>query len=157
VKTLVQVNIYRWRDGQLEFLLLKRADSKDTYWQPVTGHMEPSGNVGDTLKREVIEETGIRKFKDLTEQLYTYEWYSDDQREKGNDLVFGAEVRPDTEVKLDPKKHDAFEWLPYEEALRRLKWDGNKESLRRLYERLQGQQTAGPVAGSDDYSEDPGF
>lgn len=155
MKTLVQVNIYRWRDGQLEFLLLKHVDTSDD-WQPVTGHMALGENVGDTLKREIIEETGIHKVKDLTEQLYAYEWYSDDQREKGNDLVFGAEVRPDTEVELNPKKHDKYEWLPYEEALKRLKWDGTKESLRRLYARLQNQQTA-DVIENDDYSEDPGF
>lgn len=159
MKTLVQVNIYRWRDGQLEFLLLKRIQEEDGFWQPVTGHMEAGETVADTLKREVIEETGIHKFKDLTDQLYSYEWYSDDQDEargvKGRDIVFGAEVRPETEVTLNPKEHDEYEWLPYDEALRRLKWQGNKESLRRLYERLQQQQTT-PVP-DDDYSVDPGF
>ncbi len=155
MKTLVQVNIYRWHDGQLEFLLLKHIDANDN-WQPVTGVAALGENVGDTLKREIVEETGIHKLKDLTDQLYSYEWYSDDQREKGNDLVFGAEVRPDTEVKLNPKKHDSFEWLSYEEALKRLKWDGTRESLRRLYARLQGPQST-EVIENNDYSEDPGF
>lgn len=154
MKTLVQVNMYRWRDGQLEFLLLKRTDAADN-WQPVTGSVALGENIGDTLKRAIIEETGIHKVKDLTEQLYAYEWYADDQREKGNDLVFGAEVRPDTEVTLNSKKHDAYEWLPYDEALRRLKWDGTKESLRRLYARLQTQPAE--AVANDDYSEDPGF
>lgn len=160
MKTLVQVNIYRWRDGKLEFLLLKRTKDDDGFWQPVTGHMEVGETIADTLKREVVKETGIHKFKDLTEQLYSYEWYSDDQDEargeKGRDIVFGAEVRPETEVKLNPKEHDAYEWLSYQDALLRLKWDGNKESLRRLYDRLQAKAAQGPVI-NDDYSEDPGF
>lgn len=156
MKTLVQVTIYRWRDGQLEFLLLKRVKEDGNFWQPVTGHVKGTETVADTLKREVVEETGISKFKDLTEQLYSYEWYSEDQREKGIDLVFGAEVRPDTEVKLNPAEHEAYEWLPYADALKRLKWDGNKESLRRLHDRLQ-HQAVEPASDENDYSEDPGF
>ena len=156
MKTLVQVIIYRWRNGQPEFLLLKRTQEDGDFWQPVTGHVEPRETIADTLKREVIEETGVHKIKELTEQLYSYAWYSDDRREEGTDLVFGAEVHSDTEIKLNPKEHDEYEWLTYNDALKRLKWDGNKESLNRLYERLQREQTA-PVSETDDYSEDPGF
>jgi len=141
MNTIVQVNIYRkGPDGNYEFLMLKRkeASADGGFWQPVTGKAMTSAAVAETLRNEIINETGIKHFKHLSDELYTYEWYSNG--EKGRDIVFAAEVEPTTTITLNPKKHETFEWLPYEEATQRLKWEGNRESLRRLHKHLESER-----------------
>jgi len=48
------------------------------------------------------------------------------------EYAFGVEVSSDEEVVLDGKEHSEFKWCNFQEALRLMKWKGNKEALRRL-------------------------
>jgi 8-oxo-dGTP pyrophosphatase MutT (NUDIX family) len=138
-QTVIQINIYRYKAGKLQFLLFKRIDEdNDHFWQPISlaaGEDEP---IDETLKKAAEQQAGISELHYLGQELYSYEWYSHGQR--GRDIVFAAEVAPQTLVFPDLKQHSKFAWMPYKEALLKLTWDGNKKSLRQLMDHLEKRE-----------------
>ena len=111
----------------LEVLLIRRTGG-DGHWQSVTGskdHLhEP---FEDTARREVAEETGIDTCAPgctLTdwalENIYDIwpQWlhrYAPGV-ERNCERVFGLCVPRGTAVVLNPREHDAWQWLPWQAA-----------------------------------------
>ena len=111
----------------LEVLLIRRTGG-DGHWQSVTGskdHLhEP---FEDTARREVAEETGIDTRAPgctLTdwalENIYDIwpQWlhrYAPGV-ERNCERVFGLCVPRGTAVVLNPREHDAWQWLPWQVA-----------------------------------------
>ena len=124
---VVQVIVYRWAP-KLEYLILKRSPEDGGWWQPITGHIEPGETEMDALRRELDEEVGISKTKYVSGQIYTYDYEMPDG--KGRDMVYMVEVAADQAITLSAE-HVQYEWATLEAALERLKYAGNKESLRR--------------------------
>ena len=54
--------------------------------------------------------------------------------------VFLAFLDSREEPKIDPREHDGWAWCPFEEALRKLRWPGNIEALKRCEEVLKARQ-----------------
>ena len=114
----------------LDVLLIRRADADD-YWQSVTGSKNTEGEAfHDTAVREVFEETGIDcagsgplagRLRDWgLENIYSIypQWlhrYAPGVTHN-TERVFGLEVPPGTSVRLDPREHTAYQWLPWREA-----------------------------------------
>lgn len=132
-KTGVQIELFLFRrdyQRRLEFLLLHRVPSRGGFWQPLTGGHHVGEALADTLLRECLEETGISITRaDLYVTGYRFEFIDNGRLHK--EYVFGAFVEPRSDVVLSDE-HDAYEWLPFERALERLKWDENKQGLVRL-------------------------
>ena len=122
--------VYRRVKAGLEFLVVKRVPTDGGFWQAVTGTIEDGEDEVTTLKRELAEEAGITDPLYISELLHTYEWAVYDLQ--GTDHVFAVEVRADSDVKLEPTEHDEFMWLPLEQAVNKLKYDGNKTSMQQV-------------------------
>ena len=129
---IVQGVVYRHGSNGLEFLVMKRVPEDGGFWQPVTGTIEPGEELLATLKRELSEEAGLTDLMHVSKMLHTYEWGTGTL--SGRDSVFAVEVAPNTEVVLEPSEHDDCKWLPLEEAVAMLKYDGNRLSMRRAAE-----------------------
>jgi hypothetical protein len=142
LQTFIQINVYRFRYGQFEYLLLKRIDEDDHFWQPITEHVAGDSDIAAGLKRAAVEQAGLYGFKRLDQEMYTYEWFAGNQR--GRDVVFSAEVAADTPVEVDSQQYGGFKWLPFQEAVLHFKWDGNKVALRQLNERLMARKVSDP-------------
>lgn len=130
MQTIVQVQIYRVRDDAPEYLLLLRGDEGTPFWQPVSQAVS-----GETLALKALEaamqsQAGISSHKRLSQPIHTYEWYASGQQ--GKDIVFAAEVEPDTEARVDGQQFTDHAWLPFNQAVQQVKWNGNKEALRIL-------------------------
>ena len=109
----------------LDVLLIERAGNPG-FWQSVTGskdmHQEA---LLHTAMREVMEETGITlpaaRFVDWT-MTNVYEIYPAWRHRYAPDVSRNTEhlyslcVPRGTDVKLSPREHTAFKWLPYLEA-----------------------------------------
>jgi len=134
LQTVVQLNIYRQKGGRFEYLLLKRIDTDSKFWQVITEPVHHASTLGDTLRHAASEQVGLRGFKHLSHETYSYEWYT--HGERGRDIVFAAEISPEATITLDQHRYNAFEWLPIDEAARRLKWDGNRAALKKLDDHL---------------------
>ncbi|MDD2547464.1 MAG: dihydroneopterin triphosphate diphosphatase [Burkholderiaceae bacterium] len=115
----------------MEVLLIRRVvDAPDgqAFWQSVTGSKEaPAEDFQDTARREVYEETGIDAcapgcvLRDwYLENIYSIypQWlhrYAPGVR-LNTERVFGLQVPPGTPVRLSPREHRDFVWLPWREA-----------------------------------------
>ncbi|MCC6611099.1 MAG: dihydroneopterin triphosphate diphosphatase [Burkholderiales bacterium] len=109
----------------LEVLLMERAPAPG-YWQSVTGSVDREDEpLAETAVREVLEETGI----DATRHRLL-DWHIENRFEiyrnwraryapgvtHNVEHVFGLTVSGSLLVRLDPREHSAFVWLPWREA-----------------------------------------
>jgi dihydroneopterin triphosphate diphosphatase len=131
----------------LDVLLLERAD-RPGYWQSVTGSLDTDDELpAHTARREVQEETGISG-GDLSDwaQENVYEIY-DTWRHRyapgvthNTEHVFGLTVPAATPVRLAPREHLAFQWLPWREAAARCFSPSNAQAILQLPARQLRQQ-----------------
>lgn len=113
-------------------LLLQVIDKRGSFWQPVTGKMDPGETYPETALREAEEETGFR-FERQPQYLgleYEFQGRWGPAVERAFFLpVFGP--TPPTPT-LDPKEHQAFRWVSPEEALQLAKFPANQDAIRRV-------------------------
>jgi len=136
--------LFKRADGKVQYLLLKRHSETGGFWQPITGGLEEGETKMETLKREIREETGIKNIIKIIEDVHYFEFQDSSLIEyfKGHGRVcnnvkeyaFGVEVSSDEGVVLDGKEHSEFRWCSFQEALRLMKWKGNKDALKKLNE-----------------------
>ena len=140
----------------LEVLLIERAD-KPGYWQSVTGSKDaPDEAFADTAVREVAEETGIVVGSPALPRSALRDWGLHNDYEiypvwrhryapgvsRNTEHVFGLCVPAATRVRLSPREHLNFAWLPWREAADRCFSPSNAEAVLHL-PRLAG--LAGPA------------
>ena len=113
-----------------EVLLIKRVDAPD-FWQSVTGAKNtPAETFEQTAVREVFEETGIDCAPGTPLAQYLHDWrlenvydiyprwrhrYATDVT-RNTEHLFGLQVPTGTPVRLSPREHTDYQWLPYLEA-----------------------------------------
>lgn len=125
----------------LRVLLLERADHPG-YWQSVTGSRatidEP---LVQTCRREVLEETGID-----VDDFALCDWRHENRYEiyphwrhryadgitHNLEHVFGLRLPAPRAVRLAPREHLRFEWLPWENAAGRCFSWSNAQAIRQL-------------------------
>lgn len=114
----------------LEVLLIHRADAPG-FWQSVTGSKDREDEpLRETAVREVAEETGLDCGPGSPLHGGLVDWGLENVYEiyprwraryadgvtHNTEHVFGLRVPAGTAVRLDPREHSAFRWLPWREA-----------------------------------------
>jgi dATP pyrophosphohydrolase len=138
----------------LDVLMIERADHPGS-WQSVTGSVDAFDEpLPDAARREVWEETGISggELHDWglanVYEIYPF-WrhrYAPDVTHN-TEHVFGLTVVPGTPVRLSPREHVAFEWLPWRAAADRCFSPSNAEAILQLPHFVP--QTPVPATPSD--------
>jgi dATP pyrophosphohydrolase len=138
----VLVVIYK---SNRDVLLIERADRKG-FWQSVTGSLDAQDeNLAVAAAREVFEETGITvdqlpsgALQNLHHQI-DYEIYPEWRFRYGPGITrntehwFALQVPEGTKVKLAPREHVAYEWLPYQEAAKKCFSPSNGEAILKFF------------------------
>ena len=139
----------------LEVLLMERAD-RPGYWQSVTGSKDTPGEaLQDTCLREVAEETGIVIGSPQVPLAALCDWSLANVYEiypvwrhryapgvtHNTEHVFGLTVPAGTPVRLAPREHLQYQWLPWREAADRCFSPSNAEAVLHL-PRLGGYREA---------------
>jgi 8-oxo-dGTP pyrophosphatase MutT (NUDIX family) len=135
----IQAIVFRKINDTFEFLLLKRIPEKGGFWQSVTGGLEEGESLETALRREIKEEIGITDIKKIIRNV-DFCQFNDKAHEnsKGkwlSEFVFGVEIDETAKINTlnnNYKEHSEFKWCSFEEVLKLLKWDSNKESLKKL-------------------------
>ena len=139
----------------LDVLLIERADHPG-YWQSVTGAKDRAReSYAATARREVAEETGIRLTADPAVApgpgptvpaanlrdwglVNTYDIYPQWQHRyapgvtRNTEHVFGLVVPAGTPVRLAPREHLRWRWLPWREAADACFSPSNAEAILQL-------------------------
>jgi dATP pyrophosphohydrolase len=125
-------------------LMLERAD-RVGFWQSVTGSQNAGETLRETALRELFEETGIDATRyELVDwgKQNVYEIYPHWRHRyapgitHNREYVFGVEVPALVEIKLAPREHVAYAWLPWRDAADKAFSWSNAEAIRELPQRL---------------------
>jgi 8-oxo-dGTP pyrophosphatase MutT (NUDIX family) len=105
------VLVWRRAGAGVEWLVLHRAHRGRAYegdwaWTPPAGARQPGETIEECAARELREESGL-ELECRATPCGSGDW-----------AVFAAEAPAEAEVVLD-SEHDAYEWLPAEEAAAR--------------------------------------
>jgi len=136
--------IFRREGDKIYYLLLNYAAIgrvEKTYWGFSKGHIEKGEKEIDAIIRETREETGI-------EELEFLEGFKENEkyffRHKGKTIfktVYYLLAETKTkEIKVS-FEHIGYEWLPYEEAVKKLTFKNAKEILKKANEFFRQQET----------------
>jgi dATP pyrophosphohydrolase len=130
----------------LEVLLIERAD-KPGYWQSVTGSKDAWDEPFEaTARREVAEETGIVIGGPAVPAQHLQDWGLQNLYEiypvwrhryapgvtHNTERVFGLQVPEGQPVRLSPREHLRYAWLPWREAADRCFSPSNAEAILQL-------------------------
>lgn len=114
----------------LNVLLIKRIDAPD-FWQSVTGSKDTLDETFEqTAVREVLEETGIDCGPGTPLAAHLHDWRLENVYDiyprwqhryasgvtRNTEHLFGLQVPDATPVRLSPREHTAYQWLPYRQA-----------------------------------------
>lgn len=127
----------------LDVLLIKRADAAD-FWQSVTGSKDTLGeSFVETAVREVREETGLDCGPGRTLENQLCDWHLENIYEiyprwrhryapdvtRNTEHLFGLRVPAASPVRLSPREHTAYQWLPYQQAAQACFSPSNAEAI----------------------------
>jgi dATP pyrophosphohydrolase len=126
-----------------EVLLIQRVDV-DNFWQSVTGSKDTADEVYRcTAAREVLEETGIDCGPDSKLSDALSDWHLENVYDiypawrhryapavtRNTEHLFGLCVPTRTPVRLDPREHRAYRWLPWRDAANACFSPSNAEAI----------------------------
>jgi dATP pyrophosphohydrolase len=132
--------------AERQVLLIERAD-RPGFWQSVTGSKDAPGEpLVDTCVREVAEETGIVIGSEQVPLSALRDWRLSNIYEiypiwrhryaegvtHNTEHVFGLQVPRDIAVRLNPREHVDYLWLPWREAADRCFSPSNAEAILQL-------------------------
>lgn len=129
ISNLIEAHIFRIKNGELEFLLLKRSPEQcyPNLWQMVTGKIKENETAYQSALREIKEETGLTPEKFWIAPTVN-SFYSPDKDYICLLPVFAARVNQECEIKLS-KEHTEYKWVNPDEAKQLLAWDGQRKSV----------------------------
>ena len=138
----VLVVIYK---SNRDVLLIERAD-RINFWQSVTGSLDAlNEDLALAATREVFEETGIAVDQLPMDALHNmhhqieYEIYPDWRFRyapgvtRNTEHWFALQVPDNISIKLSPREHVAYEWLPFTEAAKKCFSPSNGEAILKFF------------------------
>ncbi|MFX1311183.1 MAG: NUDIX pyrophosphatase [Promethearchaeota archaeon] len=135
--TRINVQVFLFtRKPEFKVLVLKRTKERGGFWQPLSGGVEEGENIYNTIKREILEETGIKVIKNIYDLDYSFDFKAPISRKWMRDICFGVELDNLYDIKLS-NEHDEYRWCNEKEARKLLKWKYNVIAFKILLKRVK--------------------
>jgi len=131
------VIFYKSKKG-IEFLLLhypsSGQNSEGDYWDFPKGHLEEGEREAEAAKREILEETGLKIPRFVKGFRYPiYYFFQKDKKRVFKMVAFFLARSSGKKVRIS-SEHLGYQWLPFGEAVKKLKFRNAREVLKRAYE-----------------------
>lgn len=126
---MIEAHIFRIKKGQIEFLLLKRAETEiyPGLWQMVSGRIHEGEKAYETAMREIMEETNLHPLQFwVVPNINAF--YSFEENHISLLAVFAARVSDNAKVTIS-HEHSDFKWVRKEKAKKMLAWAGQRKSV----------------------------
>lgn len=135
--------IFRIENKEPHYLLLHYPTgtrAKKEYWDFPKGHLEKGETEQQAAAREVAEETGLREISFVPgfEQHIQY-YFRVKEKTIFKTVVFFLAFTKKKEVKIS-FEHKGFVWLPFQEAMKKLKFANARRILTRAHRFLKARQ-----------------
>ncbi len=129
ISNLIEAHIFREKNGELEFLILKRSPEQyyPNIWQMVSGKIKENETAYQTALREIKEETNLIPEKFWVAPTVN-SFYAPDKDYICLLPVFAVKVKFDSEVVISDE-HVEYRWLKPEKAKQLFAWDGQRKSV----------------------------
>lgn len=120
-----------------EYLLLHYTSG---HWDFPKGMIEKGETTDDTVRREVLEETGVSDIECIPGFKETIRYFVKHENERRLKFVafFLARTPENQEVKIS-WEHQGYQWLPYEKAYATITYKNAKDVLQKAYNFLHGK------------------
>ncbi|MBI2671847.1 NUDIX domain-containing protein [Candidatus Woesearchaeota archaeon] len=115
----------------LEYERINDKEGKHKYWDFPKGHVEEKENEIGTLRREVLEETGIKDLEILNGFKEIIKYFFRKEGTLINKEVIYFLARTNTKEVNVSSEHTGFKWLRYEEALKKINFKNSKDILKK--------------------------
>ncbi len=125
--------IFRETKKERVYFLIQHQDSngKPGHWDFPKGHIEKGEKTQDAVRREVTEETGIRRITFVPGFKETIRYFVKVEGKKRlKFVVFFLAKKKKKKIALS-FEHQDFVWFPYEKAYRRLTYSSPKQVLKK--------------------------
>lgn len=131
---LSQLEENEWR-----VLLLKTLPERGAFWQPVTGSIEPGEQIHKGALREAIEETGLAPLRNI--EPLGFEFSFEGKWGPTHETAFFYETYPGCPpATLDPREHQDFQWVSFNQALALIHYEPNRQAFTLLVRRMERLQ-----------------
>lgn len=131
---------YLYALSPVRILVFRRPPSRGRIWVPISGKVDATdASFPEALRRELREETGLRKARRLFALNWAFRFRGPDHR-IWRLHAYGVEVRRGWKPRLS-REHEAWAWLAPDVAIQRLFYPDNRQALRRLLARLRREST----------------
>lgn len=135
--------VFRMVGRAPHYLLLHYPSSKKAkkeYWDFPKGHVEKGETETQAALREIKEETGLQALRIVSgfEERIQY-FFRAQQKTVFKTVVFFLAQTKEKEVKIS-FEHKGFQWLPFERALKQLKFTNAKQILKKVHSFLSLSQ-----------------
>jgi len=129
----VFVVVYTIENNKTKYLILKRKLHWKG-WEFPKGGLEKGEKIAEVVRREVKEETGLKAEKikkfDFSGKYKYPKKLSDRPGFVGQSFVlYSAEVKKG-KVRIDKREHSKARWMSFKKAVRKVKFENQKKSLK---------------------------
>ena len=127
--------IFRKKDDKIYYLVLQyptnKVGSKKEYWGFAKGGIEEKETIAETAKREIKEETGlkdirlIKQFKEKEKYFFTF-----NKNKVFKTVIYLLAETNQEEIRIS-HEHVDWQWLSYQEALKKLTFKNARQVLKK--------------------------
>ena len=116
--------VFRRLNGIVEYLVIFKKDLK--FWEFPKGRVDAGESDLNAMKRELLEETGIKDFKLFP--AFRHSFFITPAPNVTREVInYLIEVSPETKVNLS--EHSEFKWVSFEDAKKSFSFDNLKELI----------------------------
>ena len=118
-------------DGLIPFVRQLRYPMQEEILELPAGKLDPGEDPREAAAREMEEETGINDYIEVLENIHYFEFEANGGYGWMKEYVYGVQVQEGVQVVISDE-HTEMKWCSLEEACHLLKYDSNKEGLRKI-------------------------